>query len=56
MIPFNIPPYVGTEMDFIQQAIASHKICISYMFKEPDIYTVMAPCTFIIVSYLSSTP
>lgn len=27
MIPFNIPPYVGTEMDFIQQAIASHKIC-----------------------------
>ena len=27
MIPFNIPPYVGTEMHYIQQAIASHKIC-----------------------------
>ncbi len=27
MINFNIPPYVGTEMQYIQQAIASHKIC-----------------------------
>ncbi|MBP3509427.1 dTDP-4-amino-4,6-dideoxygalactose transaminase [Oscillibacter sp.] len=27
MIPFNIPPCVGTEMHYIQQAIASHKIC-----------------------------
>lgn len=27
MIPFNIPPYVGTEEKFIAQAIAAHKIC-----------------------------
>lgn len=27
MIPFNIPPCVGTELDYIQQAIASGKIC-----------------------------
>lgn len=27
MIPFNIPPHVGTEETYIAQAIASHKIC-----------------------------
>lgn len=27
MIPFNIPPVVGTELDYIAQAIAAHKIC-----------------------------
>ena len=27
MIPFNIPPCVGTETQYIRQAIASHKIC-----------------------------
>lgn len=27
MIPFNIPPSVGTEGEYIAQAIASHKIC-----------------------------
>lgn len=27
MIPFNIPPFVGTELDFIHQAIMSKKIC-----------------------------
>lgn len=27
MIPFNVPPYVGTELTYIQQAIAAHKIC-----------------------------
>lgn len=27
MIPFNIPPYVGSEEAYIAQAIASHKIC-----------------------------
>jgi dTDP-4-amino-4,6-dideoxygalactose transaminase len=27
MIAFNIPPYLGTEPDYIAQAIASHKIC-----------------------------
>ncbi|MBR2683319.1 MAG: dTDP-4-amino-4,6-dideoxygalactose transaminase [Atopobiaceae bacterium] len=27
MIPFNIPPYVGTEMDYVRQAAENHKIC-----------------------------
>ena len=27
MIPFNIPPYVGTENAYISDAICSHKIC-----------------------------
>jgi dTDP-4-amino-4,6-dideoxygalactose transaminase len=27
MIPFNIPPYVGTEMDYVRQAAEGHKIC-----------------------------
>ena len=27
MIPFNIPPYVGTENEYIADAIQSHKIC-----------------------------
>ena len=27
MIPFNIPPYFGDEIKYIEQAIASHKIC-----------------------------
>ncbi len=27
MIPFNIPPFVGTELDHVKAAIASHKIC-----------------------------
>lgn len=27
MIPFNIPPYVGTELDYVRQAVESHKIC-----------------------------
>lgn len=27
MIPFNIPPYVGTELNYVQQAIEAHKIC-----------------------------
>ena len=27
MINFNVPPVAGNEMDFIQQAIDSHKIC-----------------------------
>lgn len=27
MINFNVPPYVGTEMKYVQQAIESHKIC-----------------------------
>lgn len=27
MIPFNIPPYIGKEKKYINQAISSHKIC-----------------------------
>lgn len=27
MIPFNIPPHVGTENEYIKQTIAAHKIC-----------------------------
>ena len=27
VISFNIPPYVGTELDYVKQAIDSHKIC-----------------------------
>lgn len=27
MIPFNVPPYIGTEDKYISEAIASHKIC-----------------------------
>lgn len=27
MIPFNIPPYVGTEQEYIRQAIEARKIC-----------------------------
>ncbi len=27
MIPFNIPPFIGTEIDEIKQAISNHKIC-----------------------------
>ena len=27
MIHFNVPPYLGTELGFMQQAIANHKIC-----------------------------
>lgn len=27
MIVFNVPPCVGTEIDYVREAIASHKIC-----------------------------
>ena len=27
MIPFNMPPYVGKENDYIKKAIENHKIC-----------------------------
>ena len=27
MIPFNIPPYVGKELDYMKQAVENHKIC-----------------------------
>lgn len=27
MIPFNIPPYTGNEIEYIEQAVLAHKIC-----------------------------
>ena len=27
MIPFNIPSYIGSELDYVRQAIQEHKIC-----------------------------
>ena len=27
MISFNIPPFVGTELRYVKQAIDAHKIC-----------------------------
>lgn len=27
MIPFNVPPYIGTELEYIRQAAEAHKIC-----------------------------
>ena len=27
MIPFNVPPCVGEELEYVKQAIDSHKIC-----------------------------
>ena len=27
MIPFNIPPYVGKELDYVRQAVEAQKIC-----------------------------
>lgn len=27
MIPFNVPPYVGTELEYVKQAVKNHKIC-----------------------------
>ena len=26
-IPFNIPPFIGTELDYVKQAVDAHKIC-----------------------------
>lgn len=34
MISFNIPPYVGTELNYVQQAIDAHKICGDGMFTK----------------------
>ena len=34
MLPFNIPPFVGTEVKYIAEAIASHKICGDGMFTK----------------------
>ena len=34
MINFNVPPYVGTEKKYVEQAIDSHKICGDGMFTK----------------------
>lgn len=34
MINFNIPPYIGTEMTYIEKAIKNHKICGDGMFTK----------------------
>lgn len=34
MISFNVPPYVGTELTYVQQAIDAHKICGDGMFTK----------------------
>ena len=34
MIPFNIPPYVGTELDYVKQAVDNKKICGDGTFKK----------------------
>ena len=27
MIHFNVPPFIGTEFEFMKQAVENHKIC-----------------------------
>lgn len=34
MIPFNVPPCVGDEMQYLEQAVRSHKICGSGPFTQ----------------------
>lgn len=34
MIPFNVPPYVGTEKKYVEEAIDSHKICGDGVFTK----------------------
>lgn len=34
MIPFNIPPYVGSELSYIKEAIENHKICGDGLFTK----------------------
>lgn len=34
MIPFNIPPYIGTEKKYVEEAIDSHKICGDGVFTK----------------------
>ena len=30
MINFNVPPFIGTEMDYIKKAVENKKICVVY--------------------------
>ncbi|MBQ3642621.1 dTDP-4-amino-4,6-dideoxygalactose transaminase [bacterium] len=34
MIPFNVPPYVGTEINYVKEAIENHKICGDGVFTK----------------------
>lgn len=34
MIPFNVPPYVGTELEYVKQAVENHKICGDGVFTK----------------------
>ena len=34
MIPFNVPPYVGTEINYVKEAIQNHKICGDGVFTK----------------------
>lgn len=36
MIPFNVPPYLGSEEKFVKEAIASRKICGDGQFTKKD--------------------
>ena len=39
-IPFNIPPFIGTELDYVKQAVDAHKICGDGQFtKKCNHYT-----------------
>ena len=47
MIKFNIPPYVGKELDYIKEAVDSHKICGDGMFTKK--------CQSVIEDYTDTT-
>ena len=34
MINFNVPPYVGTELDYVREAVENHKICGDGVFTK----------------------
>ena len=35
MVDFNVPPCVGNEIEYVKQAIESHKICGDGQFPKP---------------------
>ena len=47
MIKFNIPPYVGKELDYIKEAVDSHKICGDGLFTKK--------CQSVIEDYTDTT-
>ena len=34
MINFNVPPYIGKELEYIEEAIKNHKICGDGIFTK----------------------